>query len=51
QWPALHNADAASIWMREILLQEASSMDYMDAIEPFRSAECSRTRKRGGDVR
>ncbi|WP_192250875.1 LysR family transcriptional regulator [Mesorhizobium caraganae] len=26
QWPALHNSDPASIWMREILLQEASRM-------------------------
>ncbi|MGV7215750.1 LysR family transcriptional regulator [Bradyrhizobium sp. UFLA05-112] len=24
QWPALHNNDQASIWMREIMLQEAS---------------------------
>ncbi|WP_145723548.1 LysR substrate-binding domain-containing protein, partial [Mesorhizobium tianshanense] len=24
QWPALHNSDPASIWMREIMLQEAS---------------------------
>ncbi|MBB6413893.1 LysR family transcriptional regulator [Mesorhizobium sangaii] len=26
QWPALHNSDPASIWMREIMLQEASRM-------------------------
>ncbi|AMA59890.1 LysR family transcriptional regulator [Bradyrhizobium sp. CCGE-LA001] len=26
QWPAVHNTDPASIWMREILLQEASRM-------------------------
>ncbi|ACL58906.1 LysR family transcriptional regulator [Methylobacterium nodulans] len=26
QWPALHNADPASIWMREIFFQEASRM-------------------------
>ncbi|WEX91464.1 LysR family transcriptional regulator (plasmid) [Sinorhizobium garamanticum] len=26
QWPALHNRDQASIWLREILLQEASRM-------------------------
>ncbi|UPK05853.1 LysR family transcriptional regulator [Bradyrhizobium sp. 170] len=26
QWPAFHNSDPASIWMREILLQEASRM-------------------------
>ncbi|MGX9181800.1 LysR family transcriptional regulator [Mesorhizobium sp. BHbdii] len=26
QWPALHNSDSASIWMREILFQEASRM-------------------------
>ncbi|UVO30533.1 LysR family transcriptional regulator [Bradyrhizobium arachidis] len=26
QWPALHNNDQASIWMREIMLQEASRM-------------------------
>ncbi|AZO75812.1 MAG: LysR family transcriptional regulator [Mesorhizobium sp.] len=26
QWPALHNSDPASIWMREVLLQEASRM-------------------------
>ncbi|WOH63836.1 LysR family transcriptional regulator [Bradyrhizobium sp. BWA-3-5] len=26
QWPALHNTDPASIWMREILIQEASRM-------------------------
>ncbi|UWU67820.1 LysR family transcriptional regulator [Bradyrhizobium sp. NC92] len=26
QWPAFHNADPASIWMREILLQESSRM-------------------------
>ncbi|MCP3475852.1 LysR family transcriptional regulator [Bradyrhizobium sp. CCGUVB1N3] len=26
QWPALHNDDQASIWMREIMLQEASRM-------------------------
>ncbi|EIM30634.1 LysR family transcriptional regulator [Microvirga lotononidis] len=28
QWPALHNNDPASIWMREILLHEASHMAY-----------------------
>nr|AAG21968.1 NodD2 [Rhizobium sp. SIN-1] len=26
QWPALHNRDQASIWMKEILLQEAGRM-------------------------
>ncbi len=26
QWPTLHNNDPASIWMREIMLQEASRM-------------------------
>ncbi|MGX5832091.1 LysR family transcriptional regulator [Mesorhizobium sp. 43Arga] len=26
QWPAIHNSDSASIWMRDILLQEASRM-------------------------
>ncbi|HEV2900214.1 MAG TPA: LysR family transcriptional regulator [Pseudaminobacter sp.] len=26
QWPALHDSDPASIWMREIMLQEASRM-------------------------
>ncbi|HEV2897465.1 MAG TPA: LysR family transcriptional regulator [Pseudaminobacter sp.] len=26
QWPALHNNDPASIWMREIMLQEASRL-------------------------
>ncbi|WFU14512.1 LysR family transcriptional regulator [Bradyrhizobium sp. CB3481] len=26
QWPSSHNSDPASIWMREILLQEASRM-------------------------
>ncbi|MCA6107982.1 LysR family transcriptional regulator [Bradyrhizobium cenepequi] len=26
QWPAFHNRDPASIWMREILLEEASRM-------------------------
>ncbi|WP_192180209.1 LysR family transcriptional regulator [Mesorhizobium amorphae] len=26
QWPALHNSDPASIWLREIMLQEASAM-------------------------
>ncbi|PTE06500.1 MULTISPECIES: LysR family transcriptional regulator [Mesorhizobium] len=26
QWPTLHNSDPASIWMREIMLQEASRM-------------------------
>ncbi|ANW02909.1 transcriptional regulator NodD1 [Bradyrhizobium icense] len=26
QWPALHNTDPASIWLRRILLQEASRM-------------------------
>ncbi|MEM5372375.1 LysR family transcriptional regulator [Paraburkholderia azotifigens] len=26
QWPALHNGDPASIWMRELLLQEAQSL-------------------------
>ncbi|MPR13825.1 LysR family transcriptional regulator, partial [Microvirga tunisiensis] len=26
QWPAFHNTDPASIWMREMLLQEASLM-------------------------
>ncbi|TIU37725.1 MAG: LysR family transcriptional regulator, partial [Mesorhizobium sp.] len=26
QWPALHNSDPASIWMREIMIQEASRM-------------------------
>ncbi|WEJ08782.1 LysR family transcriptional regulator [Sinorhizobium prairiense] len=27
QWPALHNGDPASLWMREMLVQEASHMD------------------------
>ncbi|WP_085026087.1 LysR family transcriptional regulator [Ensifer aridi] len=27
QWPALHNSDPASLWMREMLVQEASHMD------------------------
>ncbi|MFT0173868.1 LysR family transcriptional regulator [Paraburkholderia mimosarum] len=26
QWPALHNGDPASIWMRELLLEEAKSL-------------------------
>ncbi|WP_026187657.1 transcriptional regulator NodD1 [Ensifer sp. BR816] len=26
QWPALHNSDQASLWMREVLFQEASRM-------------------------
>ncbi len=26
QWPALHNGDPASIWMRQILIEEASRM-------------------------
>ncbi|MEX2697625.1 LysR family transcriptional regulator, partial [Rhizobium mongolense] len=26
QWPALHNTDPGSIWMREILFREASCM-------------------------
>ncbi|ULJ74421.1 LysR family transcriptional regulator [Rhizobium gallicum] len=26
QWPALHNSDPASLWMREMLLQEAARM-------------------------
>ncbi|PZV35941.1 LysR family transcriptional regulator, partial [Mesorhizobium kowhaii] len=26
RWPALHNSDPASIWMREIMMQEASRM-------------------------
>ncbi|RUU14287.1 LysR family transcriptional regulator [Mesorhizobium sp. USDA-HM6] len=26
QWPALHNSDPASIWMRKIMLEEASRM-------------------------
>ncbi|WP_018240601.1 transcriptional regulator NodD2 [Ensifer sp. BR816] len=26
QWPALHNSDPASLWMREMLVQEASRM-------------------------
>ncbi|QKD19529.1 LysR family transcriptional regulator [Mesorhizobium sp. NZP2077] len=26
QWPTLHNSDPASIWMRQIMLQEASRM-------------------------
>ncbi|WP_331375581.1 transcriptional regulator NodD2 [Sinorhizobium chiapasense] len=26
QWPALHNSDPASLWMRELLVQEASRM-------------------------
>ncbi|WP_394889842.1 LysR family transcriptional regulator [Mesorhizobium sp. AaZ16] len=26
QWPALHDSDPASVWMREIMLQEASRM-------------------------
>ncbi|MCH4561227.1 MULTISPECIES: LysR family transcriptional regulator [Mesorhizobium] len=26
QWPALHNSDPGSIWMREIMVQEASRM-------------------------
>ncbi|OKO73159.1 MULTISPECIES: LysR substrate-binding domain-containing protein [unclassified Bradyrhizobium] len=28
QWPAFHNTDPASIWMREILLQESSRMGF-----------------------
>ncbi|MBB4189055.1 LysR family nod box-dependent transcriptional activator [Sinorhizobium terangae] len=27
QWPALHNRDQASIWMREVLLQEAARFE------------------------
>ncbi|PLU25871.1 LysR family transcriptional regulator [Sinorhizobium medicae] len=27
QWPALHNTDPGNIWLREILLQEASRID------------------------
>ncbi|PDT80381.1 LysR family transcriptional regulator [Sinorhizobium sp. BJ1] len=27
QWPALHNSDPASLWMRELLLQEACRID------------------------
>ncbi|WFU92246.1 transcriptional regulator NodD2 (plasmid) [Rhizobium sp. CC1099] len=34
QWPALHNSHPASIWMREILLQEASRM-----VSPFALSE------------
>ncbi|MBA1139467.1 MULTISPECIES: LysR family transcriptional regulator [Mesorhizobium] len=26
QWPAIHNSDPASIWLRDIMLQEASQM-------------------------
>ncbi|ASQ06555.1 transcriptional regulator NodD2 [Sinorhizobium meliloti] len=28
QWPALHNKDPGNIWMREILLQEASRSEF-----------------------
>ncbi|WP_114947386.1 LysR family transcriptional regulator [Microvirga calopogonii] len=28
QWPALHNGDPASIWMRQILIEEASNMAF-----------------------
>ncbi|MGO8249265.1 LysR family transcriptional regulator, partial [Rhizobium johnstonii] len=27
QWPLLHNSDPGSIWMREIIFQEASRME------------------------
>ncbi|MGO7564771.1 LysR family transcriptional regulator, partial [Rhizobium johnstonii] len=27
QWPALHNSDPGNIWMREIMIQEASRME------------------------
>ncbi|WP_407175579.1 LysR family transcriptional regulator [Bradyrhizobium sp. STM 3562] len=33
QWPAFHNSDPASIWMRELLLQEASRMAPVRATE------------------
>ncbi len=28
QWPAPHNSDPASLWMRELFLQEASRIDF-----------------------
>ncbi|MDK1376370.1 MULTISPECIES: transcriptional regulator NodD2 [unclassified Sinorhizobium] len=31
QWPALHNSDPASLWMREMLVQEASRMGLPQA--------------------
>jgi len=36
QWPATHNTDPASIWMRRILLQEASSMALPPETPPRR---------------
>ncbi|WP_331375584.1 transcriptional regulator NodD2 [Sinorhizobium chiapasense] len=34
QWPALHDSDPASLWMREMLVEEASSM-----VSPLAAAE------------
>ncbi|CAM3415799.1 MULTISPECIES: LysR family transcriptional regulator [Cupriavidus] len=31
QWPALHTGDPASIWMRQVLLEEAKSLASVDA--------------------
>ncbi|SPP97952.1 MULTISPECIES: transcriptional regulator NodD1 [Bradyrhizobium] len=36
QWPAFHNTDPASIWMRRILLEEASNMASMHQEPPTR---------------
>lgn len=36
QWPAFHNTDPASIWMRRILLEEASNMGSADRKLPTR---------------
>ncbi|WP_331375513.1 transcriptional regulator NodD2 [Sinorhizobium chiapasense] len=35
QWPALHDSDPASLWMREMLFQEASRMGLPRAPEPL----------------
>lgn len=38
QWPALHNTDPASIWMRTLLLEQASRMPLARAAASTRKA-------------
>ncbi|MES5486887.1 LysR family transcriptional regulator [Bradyrhizobium sp. INPA03-11B] len=45
QWPAFHNSDPASTWLREIILQEASCI-----APPDESTQASSSSKVGQDV-
>ncbi|KAA3448463.1 LysR family transcriptional regulator [Mesorhizobium sp. SARCC-RB16n] len=38
QWPALHNSDSASIWMRDILLEEASRLASPQETGPLKTS-------------